>query len=161
VTNNPGYEIPPELLGKVREWIDEQGEVLIILRYLRMAGAKDFALCRSIAEFESIVEDAPVGADIEVVRHAGLPLRGIVDSEFIEAAVRSVRDDEEYLILTTETGEGCLARHYDWDWTHANLRSDLNELLGVEVRMGACPEFMCADRDGLISATKGGMDGPR
>lgn len=161
MTHDHDRDITAEFLNHVRKWIDQRGEVLVVLRYLRMAGAKDFALCPSFADFDFIVDSAPLGTDIEVLRDAGLPVRGIVDAAFIDTAVSHVRDDEEYLVLTTEKERSCLTRSARWDLLHVSLRADLNDLLGVEVRMGACPDFMCADQDGLISASKGGINGPR
>lgn len=31
----------------------------------------------------------------------------------------------------------------------------------MKVACGLCPDFLVADHDGLISASKGGIDGPR
>jgi hypothetical protein len=62
-------------LDRVADWIVQAGEVLVILRYLRAAGGKDFALCRSSAEFEGLVESVPTGTDIEVFRDPQLPIR--------------------------------------------------------------------------------------
>ena len=66
--HDPARDVTPAFLARVADWLAASGELLIILRYLHAAGAKDFALCRSLAQFHEIVHAAPIGTDIEVVR---------------------------------------------------------------------------------------------
>src|SRR5438094_10577449 len=93
---NPARDVTPAFLERVAAWISESGELLVILRYLG-AGAKDFALCRTRQEFESLVKLAPRGTDIEVFRDCQLPLPRAADEPFIESAVRrrSGRQDDQ------------------------------------------------------------------
>jgi hypothetical protein len=41
------------------------------------------------------------------------------------------------------------------------LVEDLMEEMGEQVAFGACPDFIHADNNRMISASKGGIDGPR
>lgn len=161
-TYHPERDVTPTFLARVAGWIEQSGEVLVILRYLGAAGAKDFALCRTRAEFEGVVESAPNGTDIEVFRDRQLPIRGVVDDSFIRSALDSLPDGEEYLLVTFETRPGgIISRFGDIGDRQAELRESLSELIGVEVALGHCPDFNVADHEGLVSAAKGGMDGPR
>jgi hypothetical protein len=45
--------------------------------------------------------------------------------------------------------------------THVALGEDLGEQMGEEVAFGLCPRFNDSDSDQMISASKGGIDGPR
>jgi hypothetical protein len=159
---NPARDVTPAFLERVAAWISEAREVLVIVRYLRAAGAKDFALCRTRQEFESLVKSMPRGTDIEVFRDRQLPLRGVVDEAFIECAVRMIPYGHEYLLVTTETQPGSrISRFGDIGASHVELQESLADLLGSEVALGACPDFCGPDGDGLISAAKDGIDGPR
>jgi hypothetical protein len=159
---NPARDVSSAFLERVAAWINDAGEVLVILRYLRAAGAKDFALCRTRHEFESLVKAAPRGADIEVFRDRQLPLRGLVDDGFIESAVQMIPEGREYLLVTTETQPGSrISRFGDIGASHIELRESLAELMGSEVALGVCPDFCRPDGEGLISASKDGVDGPR
>jgi len=155
-------EVTPAFLERVAEWIERSGEVLVILRYLRAAGGKDFCLCRTAEEFRAISGQAPAGTDIEVFRDPQLPVRGIVTEEFVRAALAVVPDGAEYLLLTREQRAGTLfSRWADLGASHAELLEVLQEHDGVEVMVGICPDFSAPDHDGLVSASKGGIEGPR
>ncbi len=136
--------------------------MLVILRYLRLAGVKGFALCHTAVEFESLIESLPVGTDIEVFRDRQLPLRGRVDQEFIASTLGAIANDQEYLVITKATRPD--SRISDWGRTgcsHDDLREDLAEVMGREVAVGLCPHYSVPDHEGLVSAAKGGIDGPR
>jgi hypothetical protein len=45
--------------------------------------------------------------------------------------------------------------------SHAEMTSDLQEELGQNVAIGLCPPIAQPDGPSLISASKGGIDGPR
>jgi hypothetical protein len=159
---NPARDVTSAFLERVSEWIQRSGEVLVILRYLRAAGAKDFALCRTRGDFERLVESVPTGTDIEVFRDPQLPLRGTVDEALIASALIAIPYGEEYLLVTTEVRPGSnISRFGDIGCSHADLRESLEELMGADVALGACPAYCVPDHEGLISAAKGGIDGPR
>lgn len=159
---DPARDVTPAFLDRVSGWIEETGEVLVILRYLRAAGAKDFALCRSREDFEGLLGALPIGTDIAVFREPQLPLRGRVDEAFIAAALGAIPDGREYLVVTTAARPGRrICRSGSMGDTHADLREDLEDLIGVHVALGACPAYCVPDHEGLISASRGGIDGPR
>ncbi len=131
---NPARDVTPAFLERVSGWLQRSGEVLIILRYLRAAGAKDFALCRSLGDFEVLVQSLPAGTDIEVFREPQLRHRGVVDDAFIASALDAIRDDQEYLLVTTETlPSSGICRSGEIGCTHADLRESLNDLMGNHV----------------------------
>jgi len=155
-------DVTPAFVQRATDWIALSGEVLVVLRYLGRAGAKDFALCRTRLALDALIESAPVGTDIEVFRDPQLPLRGLVTEQFIANALTTIRDGEEYLVVSIESQpQSCISRFNDMGNSQDDLRETLRDIFGNEVAMGICPEFLAPDRDGLISASKGGIDGPR
>src|ERR1700758_2568522 len=72
-----------EFLKKVEDWLRSQGEVLILIRYSRAAGDKDFEFCKSFAALQERLHQLPAEACVTVFRNPQLQLRGIVDDEFI------------------------------------------------------------------------------
>lgn len=162
IRHTPERDISEQYLTRARAWVAEHGEILVVLRYLGMAGAKDFALCRSEDEFIQLIDWLPAGTDIEVLRGKYLPLRGVITSDFANLAFAEVPDGTEYLLLTTQRQrESAISIRYAWSDSHSDLREDLEEWLGIEVAFGICPDFMASDGVNLISASKGGIDGPR
>lgn len=161
-TYRPERDITPSFLQTVGRWIDESSEVFVVLRYLRAAGAKDYAFVKHRVEFASLVGHVPVGTDIIAFRDAQLPLRGKVTDEFITRARSLVGDGEEYLFVRMASDKpGDLRLFGEMGDSHATLAEDLREELGVEVAVGVCPRFIDPDNDRMISASKGGVDGPR
>jgi hypothetical protein len=161
-TYNADRDIRPEFLETVRKWLASSGEVFVFLRYLRAAGNKGFAFCRSFVEFEELVKVAPKGTGIEVFRDRQLPYRGVVSDDFIADVLLALPDGTEFLIVSSEMIPGSiLAREFDSGESHVELREALQDLVGCEVAVGLYPPFWEEDSGVLISAAKGGIDGPR
>lgn len=155
-------EVTPNFLETVGQWIDANSEVFVVLRYLRAAGMKDYAFIKSRDEFAVLVERVSVGTDIIVFRDAQLPLRGRVTREFIARAKELIRDGEEYMFVRLAPERRRDARlSGTMGERHAELVEDLSEEMGEEVAVGVCPNFINRDNDAMISAAKGGIDGPR
>lgn len=161
-TYTPAREVTPAFLQCVQSWVEQDGEVLVLLRYLRAAGSRDWALCRTWAHFETIVNWAPRGTDIMVFRDAQLPFRGVVDDVFIASVLAGLPDREEYVLIAAEhdSQRGISTFSTEPDH-HDDLRDYLDDRRGVEVAVGLAPDYTAPDHDGLISAAKDGVDGPR
>jgi len=161
-TYHPEREIDNTFLERVADWLTHHGEVLVVLRYLAAAGSKDFALCRTMAEIEQLIGWASIGTDIVVFREPHLPMRGTVTDDFIEKALRGIPEGGEYLILSSEREQwNSSCRVYREGDTHSDLREHLAEFFGHEVALGDFPNYVVDDHEGMISRSKGGIDGPR
>jgi hypothetical protein len=159
---NPERDVTPHFTDTVRGWLHDFGEVFVVLRYLASAGNKDHCICRSHIEFLRLIEIVPVGTDIVVFQTSQVPLRGTCSTAFIEKALVMVPDGTEYLLVSMEPKCGQDPRIAGWmGETHAELKADLLDCLGQQVAFGTCPAFHEADNKFMISASKGGIDGPR
>ena len=98
---NPDREVTERFLSTVGGWIAASGEVFVVVRYLKSAGAKDYAFCRSLSEIREVVDAIAEGTDIVVFRERQLPIRGTVADEFIEQAVATIADGREFLVVRT------------------------------------------------------------
>lgn len=160
-TCNPDRDVTRRFLDTVRAWIAENGEVLVVLRYLHGAGSKDYALIGSSTTFDLLVERCPLGTDIIVFKEPQLPVRGIVDDALASRLRGVLKDDDEYLIIDmTEVRADDPRRTAHSDLMEC-LASDLEYLHGRDVAGGVSPPFWEADSPVMISASKGGIDGPR
>lgn len=159
---NPDRDITPEYLATVNRWIELTGEVFVVLRYLRMAGAKDYAFVKTVEDFTHMVSLCPDGTDLIVFRDRQLNLRGLVTDEFIREARRLIADGYEYLAVRMSPLSPDDPRlHGDLGNGHAELVEYLESSHGDFVALGPCPPFDDADNETMISASKGGIDGPR
>lgn len=160
--HDPRRDVTSNYLSTVDQWVASSGEVLVILRYLGMAGAKDYVFVRSSPAFRQVVESAPTGTDIIVFKEQQLPLRGCVDDELVGIALNLVPDGTEYLVVNLvpyiEGGQRLSGRMGD---SHRNLLEDLVDSEGRLIAFGPLPPFIEADNEFMISASKGGIDGAR
>lgn len=104
----------------------------------------------------------PKGTDIVVFREPQLPLRGRVTEDFIRSATDAVPDGTEYMVVAWESASETGITHWGTMGTsHADLRADLEDWPDKIAAVGVCPRFCDPDNDQMISASKGGIDGPR
>lgn len=155
-------EVTPRFLETVGQWTDSSSEVFVVLRYLRAAGAKDYAFVKTRAEFSALVDSVAEGTDIIAFRDPQLQLRGRVTAEFIARAKALVSEGDEYMFVRMKPERaGDLKLFGEMGDTHATLAEDLGEEAGEEVAFGPCPRFIDPDNERMVSASKGGIDGPR
>ncbi len=159
---DPARELTPDFIARVRSWIAATGEVFIVLRYLRAAGGKDYVLCRSSEGFDALVAPLLIGTDIIVFQQPQLPIRGISSPEFIAHCIAQIPDDADYVVARMHRPDqsqfyvsGRLGSGHD------SLREDLADFCDQSIAVGLCPDFNVPDNDRMISASKGGIDGPR
>ena len=158
---NPKRDVTLRYLETVSRWIDASSEVFIVLRYLG-SGAKDYAFVCSVNDFTQLIDDCPTGTDIIVFRDQQLPRRGNVTEEFIAQSRRLIPDGTEYLCVSMiPESHGTVMLSGSMADTETDLIDDLEDRLGGFVAVGPCPPFFEGDNDRMISASKGGIDGPR
>lgn len=158
---SPERDVTTKFLETVGRWVDSSSEAFVVLRYLG-SGVKDYAFVKTHSEFATLVEAVPNGTDIIAFRDVQLPLRGKVTADFVARAKAYVRDGDEYMFVrTTPEKAGDIRLFGSMGDTHATLTQDLSEEMDGNVAFGACPRFFDPDNEGMISASKGGIDGPR
>ena len=133
---------------RAAELLGSEGEALLLFRYARAAGKKDFLFINNMDLFRSEVESLPVDTSIVVYGDRQLPLRGTVDSEFIRRAVEFIPDGSEYLVLCLERTIHDYRPHHYWEScddsageTHAELIEALNDYRGRQVAVGLWPPW--------------------
>lgn len=159
---DPSREISSAFIARVCEWISTSGEVFVVLRHLRSGGQRDYVFCRSETEFRDLVETLPVGTDTVVFQFPQLPLRGLCAQLLIDRALAEIPEGVEYLVARLDRPIQGDTQCTGWlGESHADLADELGCVLGEVVAVGPCPAFSGPDSDVMISASKGGIDGPR
>ena len=136
----------PTFLAEVEELLNTQGEILVELRYSRMAGSRDILLFGSFAAFQERLTALSAPTLIDVYRHYSLPLRGVITEQFIQTALAELSSAAQYLIVyrpaphpqrlfSFQDGEGA-----------AELEENLRETLGQQAAVGASPD--CSEASG-------------
>jgi hypothetical protein len=146
-------------LATLQEWLCGQREILLLIRYCDAAGAKDFEVFLSFDTLAERLHELPSRASVIAFRQPQLPVRGVVDDDFITGCQSSIPDGAEYLILTTRrSGDHFSPIRWSAGDSHAELREDLEDLRGSFVAVGLYPPWL-EDTDDVISAYVPDEDG--
>jgi len=150
----------PKFLGTLERWFQSQPEILVLIRVRCGGGAKDFELFSTFVALLQRIHELSPGTCITAFKQPQLPLRGVVDDEFVAKCLSSIPDGSEYLMVeTVRTVAGRMSWfHYGSDVTHAGLRDDLEESRGVSVAVGLYPPAL-AETDDVIHAVIPDEDG--
>lgn len=130
----------PQFFETIREWFQNQPEILVLIR-VRRGGSRDFELFTSFETLADRIRELSPGTCVTAFRHLQLPMRGVVDDNFIAKCLRSIPDGSEYLMVeTTPTVAGRRSWFHNGDGTtHASLREDLDWSRGNPVAVGLHP----------------------
>jgi hypothetical protein len=159
-----GPTTDPKFLGTLESWFQSQPEILALIRIRCGAGAKDFEFFPSYEALKNRIRELSPGTCITVFKQPQLPLRGVVDDNFIAKCLSNIPDGSEYLIVETKLTIAGRASwfHYGSDVSHATLREDLEESRGIPVAVGLYPPALddtndvihaiVPDEDGVVRA---------
>jgi len=133
----------PRFLATVESWFKTQPEILILIRYSHAAGSKDFEFFSAFTALRDRLRQLAASTSISAFRQHQLPMRGVVDDEFVAKCLNCIPDKTEFLLLETEpstAGGHSWFRHTGGE-SHAELREVLQESLGRRVAVGTYPPF--------------------
>jgi hypothetical protein len=149
-----------EFLKTVEDWLRSQREVLILIRYSRAAGNKEFEFYTSFAVLQERLRRLHAETCVTVFRNPQLQLRGIVDDEFMGKCLNSVLDGSEYAVV--EMVPTKMGQHSSFNFSagvsHDELRESLESSRGKPVAVGEYPPWL-EDSPDVISGYVPAEDG--
>jgi hypothetical protein len=150
----------PMFVSTLEIWFRTQSEILALIRFRCGAGNVSFELFRSFEALSERIGKLPPGACITAFKRHQLPLRGVVDDDFITKSLAGIPDGEEYVMVETVlTVAGKLSWfHHGSGVSHAELLDDLHGSRGVPVAVGLYPPLR-EDSDDVIDAVVPDPDG--
>ena len=124
-----------------------------MIRYSYAGGVKEFTFFNSFPAFQARLSALSPRTSIIVFRDKYLPLRGIVDHEFISAAIALVPDGAYWLVASLQltTMGKATWRHEASGLTHTELREELEDQFGKDTAFGLHPPWL-EDNEAVISA---------
>jgi hypothetical protein len=132
------------LLGVLENWLRSRPEILVLIQYSRAAGGKEFEFFFSYESLAGRLSQLPPSTSVIAFRDAQLPLRGVVDADFISTCLNALPENSEFLVLETRGRDA----HWVAGETHAELRNELRELTGRPVAVGPYPPWLADARFG-------------
>jgi hypothetical protein len=143
----------PQFQSTVESWFRSQDELLALIRYSHAGGNREYEFFSRIQDFAMRLSQLPHLTCVIVFRQPQLPIRGVVDDDFIATCLKSIPDGAEYCV--TETVRRVYGRaswfHHASGESHAELRSDLDDCRGTPVAAGLYPPWLHDSAD-VISA---------
>lgn len=149
-----------DFLRTVRDYLGRNGEVLLLIRYSYAAGRRDFELHSSFEDLTERLAKLAPRTSVIAFKQAQLPLRGVVDNDFINLCLDRIPEGSVFLILqTTRIIAGpCSWFHHADGTSHQELKAELDDLRGEVVAAGIHPPWN-EDTDDLIAAVIPDKDG--
>ena len=88
-------------LGTLEHWLRSQREILVPIRHPYAGGNKSFEFFTSPAALSERLRQLPPRTSVIAFRQPQLPLRGIVDDDFIETCLSNILEGSEFLVVET------------------------------------------------------------
>jgi hypothetical protein len=147
-------------LATLQDWLREQHEIPVLIRYHAAAGGKNFEFFSSFHALAERLNHLPTRTSVIAFKRPQLSFRGIVDDDFIAKCVSSIPDGSEYLVVKTRLPayDKSSITHWSAGESHCDLRRDLEEWRGHSVAVGVYPPWL-ADTEDVISAYVPDEDG--
>jgi hypothetical protein len=141
-----------KFLGTLESWLRSLPEILVLIRY-PASGNREFEFFSSFEVLSNRIRQLPPNTSVIAFRQRQLPLRGIVDDQFIASCLGCILDRAKFLVV--ETARRAYGRkswfHSAEGETHAELREALEGSRGVPVAVGPYPPWL-EDTDDTVSA---------
>ena len=133
----------PTFLHTLESLLAGQSEVLALVRFRCGGGSREYRLFSSYSALLEMMHQAPAGACITVFRNPNLPLRGVVDEEFIKRCLAAMPDGAEYVMFETiQTVAGKVSWYHNGSGqSNAELKDDLEQSRDLPVVVGYHPSM--------------------
>jgi hypothetical protein len=140
-------------LTTVENWIQANGELLVLIRFPYAAGSRSYEFFSSAANLLERMHELPARSSVIVWRKPQLPLRGLVDDSFIQRCLREIPGGAEFLLVeTTKRVYGKASWFHDTDGqSHAALLEALEDSRGNAVAVGLHPSWFDDGPDAITS----------
>ncbi len=127
-----------EIFSKtLSSWFEEKGEILVLTWY-PLSHGYDLELHQDLDLLKRRIADLEPGRSLSLIKDFYLPIRGIVDHEFIDKALQYIGKNEEFIVLGLEYKDVDRGIKPDFERgdNHAELVEMLNELSGKRIALG-------------------------
>lgn len=151
-----------KFLETAKRWIEENEEVLVLVRFHACAGNKSWEFYGSYELLEQRLLDLPAQTSVIIFQEHEFDLKGRVDKDFIKRAIDKVKNQSDWMLIWLEKvvyGSVSWFRN-EWGQTSDELKEELldEEIFGKLVVVGKEPDWI-DDHEGLIAAVVPHVDG--
>jgi hypothetical protein len=127
-------------LSDVKQLMDCNHRVLVVVRYVYAAGSKDFILLESMEQFSELLTRLKERDSVIVFKSINVVNEGTVDRNFIEDSILKYPQGASWVLIGPDNYD------YTADWAYAESKSELAEELEDRIGNVVCiinePEYM-------------------
>lgn len=144
-----------EFLQTAKNWIESNGEILVLFRYHAGAGSKDWEFYNNYESFEKKASELKAKTQLLIFEKNSFNLRGTVNDKFLRRAIKYIEDVPEWMIIGLEK-----VKHGAISWVEFEIGNTKEELVNVlkdehfwerYVALGIEPEWWVEDHRGLLT----------
>jgi hypothetical protein len=136
--------LDPEFTSTLDSWLRKQSELLVMFCYPYVGGRRDYEIHSSLETIARRLSEVPPQTWVIAFRKPQLPIRGVVTPALIHAALASIPDGAEFLLVETAlTTYGKASWYHDASGeSHVELREKLESSAGRPVMVGEYPQWL-------------------
>jgi hypothetical protein len=134
-TMGPYLYTSPKVKQILTNWFKESNELFVDISLPHSGSSGDFYVLKNFEQYTNLIDKVSPGSICTILREKQLPLRGIVTYEFIKQAIELIPDGTWYRICPPCVYPDKL-EYFGCGNTHDELRTELEECLGIEVWVG-------------------------
>jgi len=90
-----------EFISQATTVLEQLGEIFCVIRFNASAGNRSYEFFRSVESFRDLLSKLPEKSSVIVFKRPQLPIRGVVNDNFIENAIQSLPAATECTIVRT------------------------------------------------------------
>lgn len=145
-------------LDVVRAWFTMSNNIFVVVRYSRMAGAKDYFWFSDYAPLDSLLHRLPPQTEVIAFRDNQFPLHGVVDDSFIQQVLALIPENTEAMISDSIAPSNARIDITICE-SHSELLESLRELTHMNIVVGLYAPWHDNDNERMISALVPSPDG--
>jgi hypothetical protein len=138
-------------LNTVEQWFTACGDIFVVARYSKMAGARYYFWFKKFDTFRAQLDLFPSQTDVIVFRDNQFPLRGIVDESLIGQALNLIPDKTEAMIAGSLEPPDSRVSIWAAD-THTEMLDVLQDKKAEPASIGFYAPWHEPDNESMISA---------
>jgi hypothetical protein len=119
------------------------GEILVVVRYVYGAGAREFFFFKEMAEFRTTITRLRRRDSVVVMKSFRDVIAGTVDAQFVEAAAELYRPGEDWVVIDYDAPK-FMAKNY-YASSKKGLLEELEQVRSHRVRIIQEPNYISAE----------------
>ena len=118
-------------------------EVLVVVRYVYGAGARDFLILKDVSDFHNLLSGLRPRDSVVVMKSFGKIMEGTVDQSFIAAAVAAYTKNSCWILI--RRGDVRDERGFGYGGSSGEIREELEDWAGKPVCIVDEPNYLSAE----------------